>query len=108
MTQERDESNERSFCASEAHVMTMQKLQESQSREQQLRDALEAYRGQVDQYGKHSSADALAAPQDTAALDRACKLYAANVLEGVMGDCEDNYDRAIMQIRIEKLRKEAE
>jgi hypothetical protein len=143
LTQERDEANERSFRASEAHVVTMQLLQESQAREQQLRDLwirVEAeyfsrlkeqdetaanFEAEKDMYGWNfhkglrgglvefhiymtKIARALTTTSDNTALDRACKEYAAGVLEGI-------YDRSMsaeatkdyLNRKAEQLRKEA-
>lgn len=56
-------------------------LAASQAREQHRIEALEAYRGQIDQYGKHSSVEALAIPSD----DTALKQWGAKLLRKEAG-----------------------
>ncbi len=120
MTQERDESRR-------AHQNDLDKLRQEEAYSQQLLNTIaefiSAWDGSHDPTATGSTCrliraesdlrDALALPHDTSALIRACKLYAAEVLETIYRRCVDTYvanfvpAREIKEI-FEKLRKEAE
>jgi hypothetical protein len=88
-------------------AMTRQ-LAASQAREQQLREALKNERRsqrRIDHF--KMTADALAIPSDTTALDKANKLYAAEYIEGLISKGLIT-DVKYLQARAAQLRKEAE
>ncbi len=82
-----------------------------QAREQQLRDGITtiaAAWSSADKYDKLFIDGLLSIKSDNSALDRACKLYAAGVLDCIKNDMPNVFASNVCMNKAEQLRKETE